>query len=125
MKRFQEPEVGGIGKTGPENAVVDHREVQRRHQHLVGGGATIVTGSEGSGRFRVAVGAVECHGFGAKNGSTMNTGSEKNAEERFNGIYSYACFYEREREREERGSLIRCFGVRNRVKGKSRGICLC
>ena len=41
---LEEGEVGGIGKSGPENAIVDHGEVQRRYEEILA-----VIGSSGAG----------------------------------------------------------------------------
>lgn len=62
---FEEPEVGRIGKARPKNAVVDHREVERRHEYLLA--VTVVLRRRHvGGDWREAVGVVELHGFGAK-----------------------------------------------------------
>lgn len=62
---FQESVIGRVGKARPKNAVVDHGEVERRHEYLLG--VVVGGGGVGGGEGNLAVGGVELHGgFGGK-----------------------------------------------------------
>lgn len=63
---FEEAEVGRIGKARPKNAVIDHREVERRHENLLAVTVVVQRRRNVGGEGRDAVGVVEFHGFGAK-----------------------------------------------------------
>lgn len=75
---FQESEVGGIGKAGPKNAVVDHGEVERRDENVlgisVGVGEGVLRRRSVGGEGRLTVIVVELHGFGAKNVNSVERG---------------------------------------------------
>lgn len=101
-KGFQESEVGRVRKTRPENPIIDHGEVQRRHEYLfpipVGivriGRRLMLLQSIGDKGFRklvcrqdLSVGVIQFHYFGAKNlnseGEQNKTEIQYNVEERF------------------------------------------
>ena len=59
---MKEGEVGGVRKAGPENAIINHREVKRRNEEIIAVSIEIVDDDGGDYllRRRRGVAAVEC-----------------------------------------------------------------